>query len=194
MISSLRGRLESVGPEAAIIDVNGVGFQVSMPTGDLAGLGAPGHDVRVFTHLHVREDNLSLFGFVSADELWLFETFLGVNGLGPKLALAILSALSPEQATAAIATGSVDMLDMVPGIGRKLASRIVLELKEKVGAGLIATPETQAARENTDVLAALTSLGYSAAEAVKAVAGLPADADLALEEKVKLALRYFGGR
>lgn len=194
MIASLRGRLESVGADAAVIDVGGVGFQVSMPTGDLAGLGAPGHDVRVFTHLHVREDNLSLFGFATADELWLFETLMGVNGLGPKLALAILSALSPEQVTMAIATGSADMLDMVPGIGRKLASRIILELKEKVGAGLIAATATGAARENTDVLAALTSLGYSAAEAVKAVATLPADADLELEEKVRLALRYFGGR
>jgi Holliday junction DNA helicase RuvA len=194
MIASLRGRLESVGADAAIIDVGGVGFQVYMPTGDLSGLGAPGHDVKVFTHLHVREDNLSLFGFATADELWLFETFLGVNGLGPKLALAILSTLSPEQVTTAIVTGSVDMLDMVPGIGRKLASRIVLELKEKIGAGLIAATATEAARENTDVLAALTSLGYSAAEAVKAVATLPTDADLALEEKVRLALRYLGGR
>jgi Holliday junction DNA helicase RuvA len=193
MIANLRGRLESVGADAAIIEVGGVGFQVYMPTGDLSSLGAPGHDVRVFTHLHVREDNLSLFGFATADELWLFEMFLGVNGLGPKLALAILSALSPEQVTMAIATGSAEMLDMVPGIGPKLASRIVLELKEKVGAGLIATA-TEAARENTDVLAALTSLGYSAAEAVKAVANLPADTDLALEEKVRLALRYFGGR
>lgn len=194
MITSLRGRLESVGADAAIIEVGGVGFQVYMPTGDLSSLGATGHDVRVFTHLHVREDNLSLFGFATADELRLFETLMGVNGLGPKLALAILSALSPEQVTMAIATGSADMLDMVPGIGRKLANRIILELKEKVGAGLIATTATEAARENTDVLAALTSLGYSAVEAVKAVATLPADADLALEEKVRLALRYFGGR
>jgi Holliday junction DNA helicase RuvA len=194
LIASLRGRLESVGAEAAVIDVGGIGFQVFMPTSDLSNLGRPGHDVRIFTHLHVREDNLSLFGFATADELWLFETLIGVSGLGPKLALAILSALSPEQVITAIAAGSADMLDMVPGIGRKLANRIVLELKDKVGAGLIAIGATEASRENTDVLAALTSLGYSAAEAVKAVATLPADADLPLEEKVKLALRYLGSR
>ena len=194
MIASLRGRLESVAADAAIINVGGIGFQVYMPTTDLSSLGATGHEVMVFTHLHVREDNLSLFGFATADELWLFDTFLGVTGLGPKLALAILSALTPEQVTTAIATGSADMLDMVPGIGRKLANRIILELKEKIGAGLIATTATGAARENTDVLAALTSLGYSAAEAVKAVASLPADSDLELEEKVRLALRYSGGR
>jgi holliday junction DNA helicase RuvA len=194
VIASLRGRLESVGPDAAIIEVGGVGYRVYMPTGGLSGLGAPGHEVKVFTHLHVREDNLTLFGFAADDELWLFETLLGVSGLGPKLSLAMLSALTPEQITAAIVTGSADMLDMVPGIGRKLASRIILELKEKIGAGLVITPETQAARENTDVLAALTSLGYSAAEAVKAAAALPADTDLDLEEKIRLALRYFGSR
>ena len=193
MIASLRGRLDSIGADAAIINVGGIGFLVYMPTSDLSNLGAPGHEVKVFTHLHVREDNLSLFGFATPDELWLFETLMGVSGLGPKLALALLSALDPEQLTTAIATGNADMLDMVPGIGRKLAARIILELKEKIGAGLVATTGAQAARENTDVLAALTSLGYSAAEAVKAAAALPADTDLDLEEKIRLALRYFGG-
>jgi Holliday junction DNA helicase RuvA len=194
MIASLSGRLESVSGDGAIINVGGVGFKVSMPTTALSALGTPGKEVKVFTHLHVREDNLSLYGFASAEELWLFETLLGVTGLGPKLALSMLSTLSPEQITMAIATGSTDMLDMIPGIGKKVAHRIVLELKEKIGAGWIAAPATQIAQENTDVLAALTSLGYSAAEAVKAVAALPADQDLNLEEKIKLALQYFGSK
>jgi len=195
MIASLSGKLETVSGEGALINVGGVGFRVAMPTTDLSALGAPGAEVKVFTHLHVREDNLSLFGFASAEELWLFETLLGVTGLGPKLALAMLSTLSPEQITTAIATGSTDMLNMIPGIGKKVANRIVLELKEKIGAGWIAAPATQAAQENTEVLTALTSLGYSAAEAVKAVAALPAEReDLDLEEKIKLALQYFGSR
>jgi Holliday junction DNA helicase RuvA len=194
MIASLSGRLESVSGDGAIINVGGVGFKVSMPTTALSALGTPGKEVKVFTHLHVREDNLSLYGFASAEELWLFETLLGVTGLGPKLALSMLSTLSPEQITMAIATGSTDMLDMIPGIGKKVAHRIVLELKEKIGAGWIAAPATQIAQENTDVLAALTSLGYSAAEAVKAVAALPADQDLNLEEKIKQALQYFGSK
>lgn len=194
MIASLSGRLESVSGEGAIINVGGVGFEVSMPTTALSSLGTPGKEVKVYTHLHVREDNLSLYGFATAEELWLFETLLGVTGLGPKLALAMLSALSPEQITLAIATGSTDMLDMIPGIGKKVASRIILELREKIGAGWVVTPATQIAQENTDVLAALTTLGYSAAEAVKAVAALPADRDLDLEEKIKLALQYFGSR
>jgi len=194
MIASLSGKLESVNGEGAIINVGGVGFRVSMPTTALSALGKPGNEVKVFTHLHVREDNLSLYGFASAEELWLFETLLGVTGLGPRLALAMLSALSPEQITMAIATGSTDMLSMIPGIGKKVANRIVLELKEKIGAGWIAAPATQIAQENTDVLTALTSLGYSAAEAVKAVAALPANEKLDLEEKIKLALQYFGSK
>lgn len=194
MIASLSGKLESVSGDGAIINVGGVGFQVSMPTTALSALGKPGSDVKVYTHMHVREDNLSLYGFASADELWLFETLLGVTGLGPKLALAMLSALNPEQITMAIATGSIDMLNMIPGIGKKVAHRIILELKEKIGAGWIVTPATQMAQENTDVLTALTSLGYSAAEAVKAVASLPTNQDLDLEEKIKLVLQYFGSK
>lgn len=194
MIASLQGRLETIDSDGAVINVGGVGFRVFMPTTALSSLGNPGDEVKVYTHLHVREDSLSLFGFVSAEELWLFETLLGVSGLGPRLALSMLSALSPEQLSTAIATGSADMLTMIPGIGKKVASRIVLELKEKIGAGWIATPATQVAQENTDVLAALTSLGYSATEAVKAVATLPADESLDLEEKIKLALQYFGSK
>jgi Holliday junction DNA helicase RuvA len=194
MIASLAGKLESLTSDSAIIDVGGVGFEVFMPTTALSSLGVPGNDVKVFTHLHVREDNLTLFGFLANEDLWLFETLIGVSGLGPRLALAMLSSLSAEQITMAIATGSIDMLVMVPGIGKKVATRIVLELKEKIGAGLIATPAAQIAQENTDVLAALTSLGYSAAEATQAVATLPADSPLDLEEKIKLALQYFGSK
>ena len=194
MIASLHGKIESLGSDFAVINVGGVGFRVHMPTTALSTLGTPGQEVTIFTHLHVREDNLSLYGFATSEEQWLFETLLGVTGLGPKLSLAMLSALSPEQIMMAIATGSVDMLDMIPGIGKKVASRIILELKEKIGAGWAAAPVTEAARENTDVLAALTSLGYSAAEAVKAVAALPTDKKLDLEAKIKLALQYFGSR
>jgi len=147
MIASLKGKLESLAADGAVINVGGVGFRVFLPTGALSALGSPGNDVKVYTHTHVREDNITLYGFATAEELWLFETLIGVTGLGPKLALAILSALSPEQVTTAIATGSADMLDMVPGVGKKVASRIILELKEKIGAGWVAAPAAQAAQE-----------------------------------------------
>ena len=194
MISSLHGKVESLGGDGAVVNVGGVGFQVFMPTSTLSALGVIGREVQLYTHLHLREDNATLYGFASAEELALFQTLIGVSGLGPKLALAMLSAMSVEQLAMAIATGSADLLTAVPGIGKKVANRIVLELKEKIGAGWITTPPPELARENTDVLAALTSLGYSAAEAAKAVAALPASPEMSLEEKIKLALAYFGGK
>lgn len=194
MIASLTGKIESLNTDSAVVNVGGVGFKVYMPTSALSSLGKPGDNVKVFTHTHVREDNIQLFGFPTAEELWLFEILIGVTGLGPKLSLALLSALTPEQLTMAIASGSTDLLDTVPGIGKKVASRIVLELKEKIGAGLAISPAEHVSEENADVLAALTSLGYSAAEAVKAVASLPTDSKLKLEDKVKLALQYLGKR
>lgn len=192
MIASLHGKLESLSSDQAIINVGGIGFQVYMPTTLLSTLGAPGDEVKLYTHLHLREDNVALYGFASAEELWLFETLISVSGLGPRLALSMLSALSTEQITMAIATASIDMLTMIPGIGKKVANRIILELKDKIGAAWIATPATQVVQQNTEVLTALTSLGYSAAEATKAVATLPATTDLSLEEKIKMVLQYFG--
>jgi holliday junction DNA helicase RuvA len=194
MIASLTGKIETLSADTAVINVGGVGFKVAMPTSALATIGTPGTVVKVFTHTHVREDNISLFGFPTAEELWLFETLLGVTGLGPKLGLALLSALNPEQLTMAIASGSTDLLETVKGIGKKVASRIVLELKEKIGAGLAISPSSHVSEENADVLGALTSLGYSASEAVKAVAALPSDPKMKLEDKVKRALQYLGQR
>ncbi|HUV43420.1 MAG TPA: Holliday junction branch migration protein RuvA [Dehalococcoidales bacterium] len=193
MIASLQGAVESLGSDWAIINVGGVGFRVYMPTSVLSTLGAVGESVKLHTHLHVKEDDVSLYGFSSANELQLFETLIGVSGLGPRLALAMLSTMNVEQLTMAIATGSTDLLTSVPGIGKKMAQRLVLELKDKIGAGLIAIPAAQIAEEHAEVLAALTSLGYSVTEASQAVATLPRDSKLTLEERVKLALQYYGG-
>ena len=194
MIASLRGTLESLGSDWAIINVNGIDFQVYIPTSTLSTLGNIGKQVKLYTHLHFREDSITLYGFASPEELQLFQTLLGVAGVGPKLALTALSAISVEQAVMAIATGSIDLLTLVPGMGKKTASRIVLELKDKIGAGLVTAPAAQLAQENSDVLSALTSLGYSASEATRAVATLSPSSDLSLEEKIKLALQYFGGK
>jgi len=194
MISSLHGTLESLGSDWAIINVNGIGFQVYMPTSTLSTLGTTGKEVHLHTHFVLREDNAALYGFASTEELELFQILIGVSGLGPKLALAMLSAMRVEQVSMAIATGSVDLLMLVPGIGKKMAERLVLELKDKIGALPIAAPAAQLAQDNTDVLAALVSLGYSVSEASRAVATLPPSSDLSLEEKVKLALQYFGGK
>ena len=191
MIASLHGKVESISTEWAIINVNGIGFRVYMPTPVLSELGAPGTEAHLYTHFHLREDNATLYGFSQPEELGLFQTLIGVSGLGPRLALAMLSSLSVEQTSMAIATGNADLLTVVPGVGKKLAGRIILELKEKIGAAFIASPTTQVAQENSDVLAALTAMGYSVTEASQAVATLPPDSSIDLEDKIKLALRYF---
>jgi len=193
MIASLQGKLELLSGDWAIINVSGIGFQVYLPTSTLSNLGAVGREVKLHTHFQLREDSATLYGFASPEELGLFQTLISVTGLGPKLALAMLSAMNAEQLTLAIATDNADLLTQISGVGKKLASRIVLELREKLGAGLVGIP-AQVAQENTEVLAALTSLGYSAAEASRAIASLPQEEALSLEEKVKLALQYFTAR
>ena len=191
MISSLKGKVETIGADFATINVGGIGFQVFMPTSTISTLTSAGEEARVHTHLHLREDSVTLFGFATTQELALFQLLIGVTGLGPRLALALLSALATEQLTMAIVTGQTDVLTITPGVGKKVAERIILELKEKLGAGWAATPAAQIAQENSDVLGALTSLGYSAAEAQRAVATLPAATDMSLEERIKHSLQFF---
>jgi Holliday junction DNA helicase RuvA len=192
MISSLRGNIDAVSTDSLIVNVNGVGFKVSVPTSVLSELGMVGREVKLYTHLHVREDDLSLYGFGSIDELKLFETLISVSGLGPKTALGMLSAMSADQVAMAIASGSVEILTTIPGIGKKTADRLILELKDKVGGVMISSPAGRAAQENADVVTALVSLGYSVQETTRAVNSLPAGKKLSLEEKVKLALQYLG--
>jgi len=192
MIAGLKGTIEAVGSNWVILDVGGISFQVFLPTSTLSAIGVIGKEVKLNTFLQVREDGMALYGFGSARELALFQSLISVSGIGPKLGLALLSSMDAEQLAAAIARGDEDLLTSVPGIGKKTASRIVLELKDKIGKEWMITRELEAVQGNGDVLAALTSLGYSVAEATRAVASLPASGELDLEEKVKLALKYFG--
>ncbi|MBI2860119.1 MAG: Holliday junction branch migration protein RuvA [Chloroflexi bacterium] len=186
MIASLRGRIDALGEDWVVIAVGGIGLQVRLPASTIGALGNAGDEVKLYTHLHLREDNIALYGFATQEELALFQVLIGVSGLGPRLAQALLSAMSVEQVAAAIAAGNAEQL-RVPGIGKKLSERIILELKGKIAAGWVvaAPPHPQ----DDDVLAALVSLGYSAAEAGRAMAALPPG--LSLEEKVRLALRHF---
>jgi holliday junction DNA helicase RuvA len=194
MIAGLKGTIEAMGSNWVIIDVGGISFQVFVPTSTLSTLGMVGKEARLHTHMVVREDNISLYGFSSARELTLFQTLITVSGIGPKTGMAILSAMESDQLTMAIASGDADLLTAVPGIGKKTASRIVLELKDKIGAGWMITQDREAVQENSEVLAALTSLGYSVSEATRAVAALPSKSNLSLEEKLKLALQSFGSK
>lgn len=190
MIAGLEGKLQSRSTDGAIIKVGGVSLQVYMPASTLSTLGAIGEAVHLHTHLHLREDNVALYGFATAEELELFRTLIGVSGVGPKVALAILSALNPGQLALAIASGNVDLLSSVPGVGPKMAGRLALELKGKLEGIMVGAP----AEGDAEVVAALTGLGYSSSEAASALASLPDSAGLSVEEKIKLALQYFASR
>ena len=193
MIATLEGILEYRGIDSAIVKVGGVGFQVYIPSSTLSKLGATGDEVSLYTHLHLREDNVSLYGFASGEELALFKNLISVSGVGPKVALSLLSALSPQQLAMAITSSNVDLISQVPGIGKKMASRLVIELRSKLEREWkeAALP---LATEDSDAIAALTSLGYSLREAMQAVSSLPDSTELSLEEKVKLALQQLAGR
>ena len=192
MIASLQGIIDAISKDSMIVNVNGIGFKLSVPTSVLSELGVVGREIKLYTHMHVREDDLSLYGFGSLDELRLFETLISVSGLGPKTAMGMLSAMSADQLAMAIASGSVEMLTTIPGIGKKTADRLILELKDKVGGVMISTPAGRAAQENADVVTALVSLGYTVQETARAVNTLPSGQKLSLEEKIKLTLQYLG--
>jgi Holliday junction DNA helicase RuvA len=190
MISHLRGKILLRGSDLAVIEVGGVGFRVRMPTSTLEQLGAEGATVELFTHLHVREDDLSLFGFVTEDELTLFELLLTVSGIGPKAALGVLSAATPDTIRAAIAQNNLDVLTGIPGIGKKMAQRLVLELKGKID--LTEAELGQVSPLDQEVIAALVNLGYSAAEAARAARAVPSS-EKVVEDRIRAALRYLGG-
>jgi Holliday junction DNA helicase RuvA len=194
MIAGLKGIIESIGSNWVIVEAGGMSFQVFVPTSTLSNLGNVGQIAKLHTHLHVREDNLSLFGFGSSRELALFEILITVKGIGPKIGLAMLSSLDVDQLTRAIASGDANMLTGVPGIGKKTADRIVLELKDKIGGTWIISQDVDSVQANGEVVSALTSLGYSVMEAAKAVASLPSLSQLELGDKIKLALKYLGGK
>ena len=194
MIAILEGTLEYRGVDSVIINVGGIGFQVHVPGSTLSQLGAINDKVSLYTHLHLREDNVSLYGFASEEELALFKNLISVSGIGPKAALALLSALNPEQLAMAIASGNVDVISQVPGIGKKIAGRLVVELKGKLEREWKKGAVLPLAAENTDAIAALTNLGYSLREAIQAVSNLPDSAELSLEEKVKMALQQLAAK
>ncbi len=189
VIATLEGTLEYRGADSVVLQVSGVGFQVHVPGSTLAQIGSRGDRVSLFTHLHMREDNVSLYGFSSEQELTLFRDLISVSGIGPKVALAMLSALTPEQMVMAITSGNAEVISQVPGIGKKTASRLIVELKGKLEKEWRESVLPLGV-EDEDVMAALTSLGYSLKEASKAVSSLPVPSELSLEEKVKVALQH----
>jgi Holliday junction DNA helicase RuvA len=195
LIAHLRGRLHSLTPEAAVLDVHGVGYLVHLPLSTYYELDrlAAGAEVALFVHTHVREDALALYGFWSERERQLFERLITVSGVGPRLARAILSGLPAEDLLRALAAGDLGRLGKVPGVGKKTAERLVLELKEKA-AELAATPTTAAAPAaagDEDLLGALVNLGYRRADAERALGEVrrQASEEAAVPELLRLTLK-----
>ena len=193
MIASVDGIIESLSPESVIVNVGGVGLQIFVPTSAIGEMTA-GERVHLQTHLYLKEDLVALYGFFTRDELRLFQLLMNVSGIGPKSALKMLSMFNPSQLVTAIANEDADTLVRVPGIGRKTAARLSLELKAPLQKGWAIVPGSSPSPAviDTDAVAALTTLGYTPSEARAALASILDGASLPLEEKLALALQRIG--
>lgn len=205
MIAAVRGRLEGMGTDNVVVEVGGVSLRLFVPTALLSEVGEIGTEIKLCTHLYVREDQLTLYGFKDQEQLTLFEMLMGVAGVGPRAALNVLSHADSATIQLAIAQSDADFLKKVPGIGAKTASRIILELKGKLvevggparaaamaGTGPAGSKNAAAALERMQLIEALSNLGYTTPEIQTALASLPTDQTLSLEEQVLTALRYLG--
>jgi Holliday junction DNA helicase RuvA len=195
MIAHLRGRLLEKHPNRVIVDVQGVGYEAQVPLSTFYQVGEPGEEIALRIHTHVREDALVLYGFATLLELQLFERLIGVSGIGPKLALSVLSGIEPHELVSAIRQGNVARLTATPGVGKKTSERLVLELKDKMGTfapaeGAATTSAAAGDALRTDLLSALLNLGYHRPLAERAVdAALKSGDATTFEQTLKLALR-----
>ena len=196
MIAFLRGRVLDKQPNRIVVDVSGVGYEVQVPLSTFYEIGDEGVDVTLRVYTHMREDALQLYGFITDLERQIFERLIGISGIGPKLAIAVLSGLDSREVILAIQRADVARLTGIPGIGKKTAERIVLELKDRLSH--LAVPVTAGTaitltgtdRLREDLLSALQNLGYHRPQAEKAIdAALKADADANFEQALRGALR-----
>ena len=186
MISFLEGEMAEKSGDRITVSVGGTGYDVLVPATTLAALPPVGKRARVFTRLHVRDDALVLYGFSSSDARSVFDLLITVNGVGPKVALAMLSVLSPDAVRRAVATGDVAALTVVPGVGKKVATRVAMELKDRLGG------DVEPAGPLGEVREALLALGLSAQEAGDALAALVPNGDRPVEELLREALKAVG--
>jgi Holliday junction DNA helicase RuvA len=189
MIASIQGRVQRAADDHLVVEVGGLGLRIAITQAVLDSQPEVGKSIFLHTYLVVREDALSLYGFMSNEERDLFETLLGVSGIGPKLAIAILSHLSPEVLRSSVVNNQPGVLAKVPGLGKKTAEKVVFSLKDKFEAPL--SPAFTPSETDGEVLGVLTTLGYSMVEAQAAIQSLPGDAPDDVEERVRLALQYF---
>ncbi len=192
MIASLRGQIAHRGKEHIVLEVGGVGFLVHIPKSLLGELAGQEGEVQLYTYLHVREGELSLYGFARPQDLAFFRLLLGVSGIGPRTALNILARSSLGELQRAIVQADLEALIRIPGIGRKSAERLVMGLKGKLAELAPALPEARHPQD-ADVMEALLSLGYSRQEAEAALRAIPT-IEASLEERIRQALQYIASR
>jgi Holliday junction DNA helicase RuvA len=188
VIGFLDGEIAEKADGMVVVSVGGTGYEVMVPAQTLVRLPSPGRRVRLFTRLQLRDEAMVLYGFSSPDERGLFDHLITVSGVGPKVALAILSVLAPLALRRAVASGDAAALTLVPGVGKKVAGRIILDLKDKIGAG----GEAAASGPLAEVREALLALGLSAQEAREALGALAPDGDKPVQELLREALRSVG--
>lgn len=195
MIAFLRGRIIDKQPNRLIVDVQGVGYDLHVPLSTFYEAGDAGADITLRVHTHVREDALQLYGFLTLLEQQVFERLIGISGIGPKLAVAVLSGIDPRELVAAVQRGDVARLTAIPGIGKKTAERIVLELRDRlkqldIGPAAAAAAASPADRLREDLVSALVNLGYHRPQAEKAVeSALASQPDLAFDQALRRVLK-----
>jgi len=190
MIATLRGEITQIEDTALILEVGGVGLRVGVPAPLRARLKV-GEVILLYTHLVVREDALTLYGFETQSERELFNILLGVDGVGPKVALSVLSTMTIDAIQRAVFADEADVLSRVPGVGKKTAQKMALHLKDKLKPMDALAHVAAMSDTDSEVLAALTALGYSVVEAQSAIQSLPKDAPDDTGERLRLALGYF---
>ena len=194
MIYSINGLLEQVNNDSIVVKAGWISLTMFVPGSTIKKLEAIGKNVTLFTHLYFREDNIALYGFASEGELKLFQKLIGIGGVGPRVALGLLSAFEPEQLVSAIVSNNVDLINQAPGVGKKTAARIILELKPKLEKEDIGVFTATLSEANADLISALTGLGYSIREASQVVSSIPDSKDLSLEERIKIALQNLAAK
>ncbi len=187
MIGRLHGKLIEKNPPQVLVDVGGVGYEVDVPMSTFCNLPADGSEITLLTHFIVREDAQLLYGFATAAERQTFRALIRISGVGPRIALAVLSGMSAQDLADAVEQGNAALLTRVPGIGKKTAERLVLELKGKLSGSAFAPAGGAASAAQADIASALMALGYSEREAQASVRALPAD--VTVSEGIRLALK-----
>jgi len=190
MIASIRGQIQDLYPEAVVIDVSGIGMHINVPEPDLDGLKV-GDMLFLQTYLVVREDSLTLYGFKTKEEREFFILLIGVNGVGPRSALNALSVLTPEAMRRAVFHDQAEVFTRVPGVGKKTAQKILLQLQDRIPVEPGMEPVSVLSDVDGEVINALTTLGYSVVEAQAAIQSIPRDTPQDVEARLRLALQYF---